>query len=271
MKPKNVIPLHEGVQLTAGIEPHELEADATDPTRILRRYLSVHEGVEVAQDADDPMKILKEVLSRMAAREPQKLELPRSPTADELRDARRRAGLSKQQAAELCDTHRTTWARWECGSQKMPRAVWGWFRAATSGVDLAGGGKDWEQWCFWKGALCSPEGLEFTPGQIRSLPVLWQRIRAMEAQIRKLTDDLGHADALNVRMSRNYYSAKAMGQLEALSRAMYSVLRMLGQGEDGMPPVMPGIDQLLIPTMEPVYRLQMELVKRMESKPDRDA
>src|SRR5690606_32969430 len=116
-----------------------------------------------------------------------------------------------------------TWVRWETGSHAMPEAVWAWFRVASGGAGLAGGGEAWARWCFWKGALCSPEGMEFTPGQVRSLPILWQRLRALEAQNRKLASELEFAHGLNTRMSQTYGAVKALGQLEALTSAICSV------------------------------------------------
>ncbi|MFT8921094.1 helix-turn-helix domain-containing protein [Acetobacter sp.] len=41
-------------------------------------------------------------------------------TADEARAARKEAGLTQQQSADLLGVHLTTWQRWEYGKREMP-------------------------------------------------------------------------------------------------------------------------------------------------------
>lgn len=93
---------------------------------------------------------------------------------------------------------------------------------------------------------------------------------ALEATVRRLVGELESAKMLNERMSRTCHTVKALGQIEALTSSMFSVLRNPGQGEDGMPPVMPGIDQLLASTMEPVCKIYSELLNLRHVKPEEE-
>lgn len=78
--------------------------------------------------------------------------------------ARRRAGLTTVQAAEMLDVTERTIRNWENGTSDIPYAA---FRV----VRLAGGyalaGKGWEGWTFSHGKLWTPENRSFEPHELR--------------------------------------------------------------------------------------------------------
>lgn len=47
-------------------------------------------------------------------------------TAEELREARKAAGLSMKQAAELSNTPYRTWQDWEGGKRRVPGIAFAW-------------------------------------------------------------------------------------------------------------------------------------------------
>ncbi len=49
-------------------------------------------------------------------------------TADQLREARKAAGLSMKQAAELSNTPYRTWQDWEGGKRRVPGIAEAWLR-----------------------------------------------------------------------------------------------------------------------------------------------
>lgn len=51
-----------------------------------------------------------------------------SPTADEIRAARDRAGLTQAQAAQLVHALERSWQHWEGGKHAMPPAAWELFK-----------------------------------------------------------------------------------------------------------------------------------------------
>lgn len=46
------------------------------------------------------------------------------PTADEIKEAREKAGLTQAAAAALIPVDRVTWARWEGSQRTMPAYAW---------------------------------------------------------------------------------------------------------------------------------------------------
>jgi hypothetical protein len=51
----------------------------------------------------------------------------------------------------------------------------------------------WEGWCLRKGKLISPEGIESTPGEVRSVPYMVSAMRAYQAEFRRIREE---SDAL---------------------------------------------------------------------------
>ncbi|TCK36705.1 hypothetical protein B0G84_5718 [Paraburkholderia sp. BL8N3] len=56
------------------------------------------------------------------------MRLP-SPTKEQIRAAREKAGISLATASALIYCHRFTWAKWETGDRKMHPAFWELFLA----------------------------------------------------------------------------------------------------------------------------------------------
>lgn len=77
---------------------------------------------------------------------------------DEFYVARRKAGLTVKLAAETIDIDERTIRNWENGKSKIPYAAFRLIRL-MAGYSIIG--KGWENWSFWRGKLCSPEGREF--------------------------------------------------------------------------------------------------------------
>lgn len=48
--------------------------------------------------------------------------------AEEIRAARKQAGLSNREAAQLVHVNERTWRRWEAGARQMPANAWELFR-----------------------------------------------------------------------------------------------------------------------------------------------
>tara|TARA_R110002096_G_scaffold366927_2_gene560265 strand:- start:1267 stop:1971 length:705 start_codon:yes stop_codon:yes gene_type:complete len=79
--------------------------------------------------------------------------------------------LSQEEAAELCSVSLRTWRNWESGKNKIPTATWNWFVTMTTGLVYH---KDWEGWSFSNGKLMTPEGEEYSPGEVKSICFLKQ-------------------------------------------------------------------------------------------------
>lgn len=93
------------------------------------------------------------------------------PDPTELKDARKHARLSLQEAADLCGMHRTTFARQETGESKVSLAAYrlilmhsGWLPDPFDG------------WSIGQGKLWTPEDVSFSPGQIRAIPIQYALI-----------------------------------------------------------------------------------------------
>src|SRR5688572_6070660 len=48
--------------------------------------------------------------------------------------------------------------------------------------------QSWDGWSLRRGKLRSPDGHEFTPDEIRALPLQAQRVRALECELRAIAD-----------------------------------------------------------------------------------
>ncbi len=125
----------------------------------------------------------------------QGLYLPITPSAEEIRYQRWVVGgLTKEEAADLCDVAKSTWYRWESGSGEMSRTAWAWFRLMTSGGDLSSMHKDWEGWSSFRGRLKSPGGDKFTAGQILAIPYMQQCIASYKDEATKLRSEISELE-----------------------------------------------------------------------------
>lgn len=102
----------------------------------------------------------------------------RKPTKEMLKDARKNARLSPEQAAEMCGVHRTTYTRMESGSSRVNIAC---FRLLLVLAGWLPG--DFEGWSIGQDKLWSPEDVSFTPGEIRSIPYLYSIIADYEREL----------------------------------------------------------------------------------------
>lgn len=55
-----------------------------------------------------------------------------TPNALQVIDARKDAGLTKQEAADVLGVHKETWLKWESGRHKMGKASYALFRIKTN-------------------------------------------------------------------------------------------------------------------------------------------
>lgn len=78
--------------------------------------------------------------------------------------ARRRAGLSMMQAAELLEVDIRTIRNWENGSVRIPYAP---FRLMRMHGGYALLGKAWEGWALWGEKLFTPSGRSFEPHELQ--------------------------------------------------------------------------------------------------------
>lgn len=155
-----------------------------------------------------------------------------SPFVNEIEYQRSVIGfISKAKAAELCDVDKRTWRRWESGKTSMPRATWGWFQAATGGGFAAGGPK-WDGWSFYRGELVSPEGIGFTAGEVRCIPLFHTMIREREVDIRLLSEEMEwlkkEIQELRTRRARAF----ALGQIDVLGMLMMQITNEYRESED---------------------------------------
>lgn len=61
-----------------------------------------------------------------------------SPTQTEIRQARKQAGLTQSQAAELIHASAAGWRKWESGAREMHGAFWELFLIKTGTPDVSG-------------------------------------------------------------------------------------------------------------------------------------
>ena len=62
------------------------------------------------------------------------------PSPDDIRQARKAAGLTQAQAGELIGATRRAWQEWEAGRRNMPGAKWELWVIKTKGVNGVGAG-----------------------------------------------------------------------------------------------------------------------------------
>lgn len=104
---------------------------------------------------------------------------------------------------------------------------------------------EWADWAIRKGKLCNKDGHEYTPGEIWAIPILHQRIAALEASNRKLSADAELANRFHSNRDRLHRESKAIGKAEALCRVVFALLSELTESEDGHPAVLDGRSALV--------------------------
>jgi hypothetical protein len=107
---------------------------------------------------------------------------------DKLRETRIFSGLSKKEAANnMVFVTERTWHNWESGRIRVPYAVFKLFRILT-GFELPG--SSWRGWMLQGGALISPEGKNFTAGDLSylSLTVEMARLWRIEQRENRVSD-----------------------------------------------------------------------------------
>ena len=78
-------------------------------------------------------------------------------------------GLSVDQACSLTGVSRTTYKRWEAGTQRITLAAFRLIKYLVAGYIQS---EEWKNWRFINDGLYSPEDVRFSPGEIRALPYL---------------------------------------------------------------------------------------------------
>jgi len=139
--------------------------------------------------------------------------------------------MSKARAAELCDVSRRTWRRWECGEIPMPRAVWAWFKSATGG-GFAAAGPEWDGWVFYRGELCTPEGVGFSVGEIRAIPYTYAKQNEEMRTLQELQEERAwlQEEIRMLRAKRDH--TLALGQIKAIIAVMMQLMIEYRESED---------------------------------------
>lgn len=88
------------------------------------------------------------------------------------------ANYSADKLAALTFHSPRTARRW-IAENLAPRIVVEWL-ALTHGGDLSAMDKLWAEWRLFRGELHAPNGWHFTPGELLSLPLLYQEIAALK-------------------------------------------------------------------------------------------
>ncbi|PST98531.1 DNA-binding protein [Photobacterium gaetbulicola] len=89
-----------------------------------------------------------------------------------IKAAREKYGLTKAQAAEMCDVTTATWNRWETGKFPMNPCIFHyWLSVLEKRIIPRSGkhGRSWDGWFFEKGDLISPLEQKFCPSKIEGL------------------------------------------------------------------------------------------------------
>lgn len=104
---------------------------------------------------------------------------------------------------------------------------------------------EWSGWAIRKGKLCNTDGHEYSPGEVWAIPILYQRIAALEASNRQLRADAELAERFRSNRDRSHYESKAIGKAEALCSVVFALLRGLTESEDDHPAVLDGRSALV--------------------------
>lgn len=91
------------------------------------------------------------------------------------------------------NVHRTTVARWLSGSVAIPGKAHQVIRMLLG--DMPGTDGKWSGWRFHNGQLLSPGGDQFSAGDVLSLVLLRQQLRAREQEIARLKVRLAVAES----------------------------------------------------------------------------
>lgn len=148
------------------------------------------------------------------------------------------ANYSTRELARMCGVSKATAQRW----RRVGRApaVYVLMLELLHRGPLELFSYEWADWAIRKGKLCNTDGHEYTPSEVWSIPVLHQRIAALEATIRELRAAAELHERFQSRRDLSHRDSKAIGKAEALSRMVFSVLGDLTESEDGCPPVLAG-------------------------------
>lgn len=96
------------------------------------------------------------------------------------------SGLTRRQAAALCGVDRTTFARWETGQSRIPKAAFQLISFIAAGTLPPVAGAAWQGWMIKNGRLYAPNGWAFTPGELLTVPLLHSLARKAGADYFKL-------------------------------------------------------------------------------------
>lgn len=161
--------------------------------------------------------------------QPKPLSLPeKHPHPSEIQSQRIICRLTKNEAADACGASIRQWRRWESGSTKMPRPIWGWFRIFTSGAQVAGG-PEWEGWYFHEGKFYSPENWgRFSAGELRTWPYLHAQLSELRLRVKRLEEAL---DRAKKPLSRRDV---AIAQIDLLGVVTAQLMREFDHDDDPM-------------------------------------
>lgn len=122
-------------------------------------------------------------------------------TPRELREA---CGLTRPTAAAWLNITTRTLRRWE-STGRAP--VWALDKLHVRAYGLPLDAEPWRGWRLWRGALVSPEGLEYTPGTLRAWQFKQQELETLRRQFRRWCEpgrqmELWPGSELRARLSR---------------------------------------------------------------------
>jgi hypothetical protein len=84
-------------------------------------------------------------------------------------------GIPAAEIAALCGVDIATARRWKSGQSRVPMAA----RKLLAG-DLSAFGHAWKGWKIVGGKLVSPEGWDYTPGEVLAIPFLRSQIAHLD-------------------------------------------------------------------------------------------
>jgi len=126
---------------------------------------------------------------------------------------------------------------------------------------------EWADWAIRKGKLCNKDGHEYTPGEVWAIPVLYQRIAALEASNRQLRADAELVERFRSKRDRSHLESKAIGKAEALTRVVFALLSDLTSSEDGEPPALDGSSASVRRAQLATCQVAIELFRGSSSTP----
>lgn len=93
-------------------------------------------------------------------------------------------GIPAAEIARLCGVDVATARRWKRGKSRIPKCARTLLVGDLSALDPA-----WRGWTLKAGKITSPEGWQYSPGEVLSLALLRQQIAHLEAE-RRRADEL---------------------------------------------------------------------------------